>query len=594
MAVMDIQVRLFNEILIWPLAITGADTAASTTDFMDSFHGQLLGQLPDGTRSPWQRVTDLRQHIVDSVDDENPDAGSIHAYEEAVYFHPFVQKFLFADQSNPNVPRIASLRLYRRDDVKHVRMSLPEKAGDPRMPPYWLKVDRINLYVFEAGILVLVVEVSSSDGLAVRVDASNGQREAQPMTLADAQIVLNRLRRAYPAFWPGDPGNPPGECFSTVEWLIEKTDKTGGALTSPGPVENEDKQHIGRYRETSRPPVFGHWRALLAPLCFEAYVENDKSTCSLRHIVDDLIPTMILLGVDDPRTIARSDWVRLCFADGPGKTAPYAENALTSFEADHCYDRFWQADGRNGLGWCNTRYLCSGYNFVAVGQAGDPANDKKGFFRNTVARHFRRHYFQLGLLNHFQKAALLTLSDAVSDAIAKYSGRDQRAELRDRIAALQERALNFTHCYWFTDLTNHVQGRELFAWWQSHLGTTTVFDQATREIAESNQFLNAWEQKQQSREALRLNYLAAAGLVLGLTTGALGMNVLAGNKWLDRSGWNELGFTFFLFAMLVMIGWYIADEMTKMRKCRKSKWLAYSLWTTAFLLVTIGFGLLMK
>jgi mannose/fructose/N-acetylgalactosamine-specific phosphotransferase system component IIC len=91
-----------------------------------------------------------------------------------------------------------------------------------------------------------------------------------------------------------------------------------------------------------------------------------------------------------------------------------------------------------------------------------------------------------------------------------------------------------------------------------------------------------------------LNYLAAAGLVLGLTTGALGMNVLAGNKWLDRSGWNELGFTFFLFAMLAMIGWYIADEMTKMRKCRKSKWLAYSLWTTAFLLVTIGFGLLMK
>jgi mannose/fructose/N-acetylgalactosamine-specific phosphotransferase system component IIC len=63
---------------------------------------------------------------------------------------------------------------------------------------------------------------------------------------------------------------------------------------------------------------------------------------------------------------------------------------------------------------------------------------------------------------------------------------------------------------------------------------------------------------------------------------------------LDRSGWNELGFTFFLFAMLAMIGWYIADEMTKMRKCRKSKWLAYSLWTTAFLLVTIGFGLLMK
>lgn len=252
----------------------------------------------------------------------------------------------------------------------------------------------------------------------------------------------------------------------------------------------------------------------------------------LRHVVDDRIPTMALIGVEDPHAIDRGDLIRLCFADEPWATPlPYAREFLRNFEKDHCNDRFWQEDE----GWLTTRYLFSGYNYSVVGQAYELGRDKYGYLRRHSSEYFRRHYFQLGLLAHHPKAALLTLSDAVSQAVGE--GR-----LDGAMDGLHRRALEFTHRFWFTDVTNQIQGQELFELWTRHLNTRAIFEQVNREVTESSGYPS-------TRAALRLNRIAGYGLVVALTSGVPSMNVLVGGKWTEPADLAELGMV--LFAVIV-------------------------------------------
>lgn len=508
-------VRLFREILIWPLALTTAGKEADKA----VENAVLALERPGG---PWERV-----------DDPGGGEGLCRdAYAEIVYFHPFVQSVLFT-RSRPD--RQPAVRRYRRSGVRGLSFTLP--SGDPMGPHrFEFAVERVILTLFNSGTAVLAVEVASDDGYARR----DGDGIAQPMTLADAQIVLCRLRRAFPAYWHPEK-DWPAECVTDVAWL-------GGGVTMP---EEPDGCWLRTLKERERPPAFRHWRALLDPLPFEAHADENPPV-SLRHVTDERIPTMALIGVDHPADITRGDWVRLCFCDAPGTAPlPYAEDFLASFEKEHCYDRFWHL----GEGWLNTRYLCAGYNFAVIGQDGGP--DSGSFLRKTLLTHFSRHYFQLGLISHFQKAALLTLSDSLAETIARHSdaltgdpGPVAEAEaletLRGAVQRLRWRVLDFTHRYWFPDVSNHLQAQELFQWWRHHLGTQALYDQLAHEVAESGNFLDARSQDEMARSqekmaraAMRLNRLAGAGLFLALLTGALGMNVLVGSQWNNPAHWVE-------------------------------------------------------
>ena len=58
------------------------------------------------------------------------------------------------------------------------------------------------------------------------------------------------------------------------------------------------------------------------------------------------MPLMAYLAVDDPRALARSDFIRLGLVTGAGDAdLPYGEQHLADFEQRHCYDRFWSDVG---------------------------------------------------------------------------------------------------------------------------------------------------------------------------------------------------------------------------------------------------------
>jgi hypothetical protein len=97
----------------------------------------------------------------------------VNAYEEAVYFHPFVLRFLYPQASasrNGGKDRSGEppLRVYRSSDViRQVDLTLSSAYGTETSRHLRLSVDRANLYVFDAGLVLLAVEVSSGDGKAV-------------------------------------------------------------------------------------------------------------------------------------------------------------------------------------------------------------------------------------------------------------------------------------------------------------------------------------------------------------------------------------------------------------------------------------------
>jgi hypothetical protein len=463
-------IKKFREILFWPLEIPKLGRHADETvrckfenDFLRSGH--------------WHREPDLLHRGLTAEE------GS--AYAELVYFHPFVQRFLYGKES--------PLRLYRRDDIQRARVEL--KGHDGTVLD--LAVARVHFYLFEYGAALLAVEV-----------------HAENLPLKQVEDLLDQFRRAYPPYWESR-DNLAGHCPKQVEWL-----SNGVTLATSDYAERQVFEKF--VEEHKLPPVARHWQTLLDPLkpCTSTPTDEDFV---FRQIEDERMPFMAYLSLDDPAILTRGDFVRLCFADGFDKSTrlPYASDFLKGFERDYAYDRFWDpekhyaeeapADDPERNSWMTTRYLCCGYGFVMIGQ------DEPYFYAdacNGALSHFRRHYFQMGLIAHFHRAMLLMLSDDLSEAVAH--SRDDRKRFHNEVNNILERLLGFTQRYWFREVTNQMQGQELFDRWSRHLDTRGLFDQVKQEAQDAKNFLDMREQQSQTETTVRLTVVATVGLAAGL------------------------------------------------------------------------------
>jgi hypothetical protein len=237
------------------------------------------------------------------------------------------------------------------------------------------------------------------------------------------------------------------------------------------------------------------------------------------------MPTMAYLSLSDPTLLTRSDYVRLGLVTGVGEseaTLPYAEQHLEDFERKYCYDRFW-VDGGSAP---NTRYMCSGYSLVVVGDA------RSDFFccrdRGVLAQ-FRHQHFLLFLICHFQKASLLLFSDQLVEALGKLDVRNTPSVKRFKRAIRHnfERFLRFTHRYWFHEISEQAQVRALSRMCATHLGLDPLYDEVKDRIAEMNTYLDADSLRRQANTVVRLTVVTLFGLIGTITTGFLGMNLLA-------------------------------------------------------------------
>lgn len=509
-----LDVAAYSLTLMWPLSVR------------DRADGTMPGNSADTVcaaveKAPgWTRIKRGLHHLRSSST-INSAAETItkEEYAEFVYFYPFVQTFLFGDKDH--------LRLYRRTDIDGLRVSY---TVDKRQRTVTLTVPRLNLYVFSTGDVFLVTEVSVGDPsrdvdpssdedpsrtkqplIEVIQKAGDGPEEITAFTLADAMILNERLRRAYPPFFFQDNSLDHSYSLDSVEWL-----SNGKPLQQVNASQRDFLLQAVPSQNPETPPrnpLYPHWRCLLPDL--------KPAGLRWRQVQDDRMPAVAAIALGRPDKISRPDWVRLANFDNPGKPWDYGygEAFLETFEQDCCYDRFWQPTRDDRM----TRYVSTGFAVTQVLKAGGLCS--------TFFHHQRSLYFNMALISHFQQAALQNLSDQMAHAMLK----ELASKDTTQIASIMRRMLEFTQVFWFTDVSNQLQARELFRLIRRPLGLEALYEQVSSEAREANAYLNRREDQRIAEATERFNRIAVAGVVVAGATGFLGMNVWV-EGWRDQPG----------------------------------------------------------
>lgn len=489
----DIPVHGFRMILHWPL------TLASPPEDLETAVGEARAALAGGNwtqEDPWTLVG------------ATPKGGP---YEEFVYFHDFVQGLLYRriDGEETNA---APIRLYRRDDVEALDATVGGRL-------YRFQVGMLALHLFQAGTAIMTLELIHEPGAG------------SDLTLAETQTVIDYLRRAYPGYWQDD-GTTAGLCPSDVVLM-----GAGGVPIGAGEPVGGRVKATEWARERRVPRVFHWWRALLAPLRLKG---EDGRGPDWRHILDERLPLMTWLSLsgasggtpaDDLALVSPGDWMRIAAADAAGDAnMPYNATFLTeTLGATAFYDRFFPGPGMAPDQ--ATRYLFAGYHLAMVGAG--PRNGAFSFFDDIVAEHFRRHYRQMVFLALLEFATLLAFSSRITALVADTIDRSD--DFRRRLQRIEEDFLQFTHLHRFTNVSNHLQAKEMFTKLRHSLQLDELYEDVRQEIKSAVDFSFAQQQSDQTRATQRLTEVATLGLPAALAVGAAGMNVLVGSDTLDVS-----------------------------------------------------------
>lgn len=418
-------------------------------------------------------------------------------YREFVAFLPHVQRFLYGERSKSSTSYGESpLRIYRRNDVKAVRMRAP---GEKDFRTF--KVDHLDVYFFyDADVMIPTVEIST-ENIDLRV----------------AMDTLNRFGRAYPAGW-SDKGEP-ANCFETVEWLDAKGAPPAGA---------DYTDRLKFYQSVARTQtvdIAAHWEFVLKPMA--PHRHGAIGAVRYRPLEFHRMPMMTWLAVEDPASLTRAEFVRLAFAAPPMERdkLPLSSSYLTNFESVHCYDRYFEP-GRAEPDWPNVRMMCTPQAFVMIGRAGDARfTDAE---RGSLGQ-FRHQFFMLGMMAHFHRAAVLMMSNRLVEVISRLQSHDVRsvARFRHDIRQISACFLRFTHRYYFSEVSDQAVLRDIFRLWTAQLGTEPLFAELREEVNDMEAFMEADLLRRQAVTILQLTVVTLFSLIGTVTTGFLGMNLFA-------------------------------------------------------------------
>ena len=476
----DQLVRHFRQIVLWPLQLMPIREDLPIQKHCDFIQAEELNGL-------WREVEDEFTG--------DPSQFQERHYSEFITFLPSVQRFLYGEGTGrePGIGQESPIRVFRRSDVARVRMTYP----DFRTPPITFNVAHIDLYFFyDIDIVILAMEIFADD-----------------LPLACAEDTMLRFARGYPTYWESDGHG--GHCLKKVEWLA-----MDGTVLASSDYENRQKylSFACRYRA---PCIASHWEFLLTPLVL--HHSGKAGLIRYRLIESHLLPLMAYLAMDNPALLAREDFIRLGLAAPPDSSdsLPDSEQELHDYEQRCFYDRYWKKDPlRPG-----TRFICSGRVFTEV----TGCVDRLSASRKTGLEQFRHEYFVLFLISHFHKAAMLMLSDRLVDALNRLQPDNVKSirHFRGIIGQILGVFLRFTHRYWFQDVSEHTQVRELFRLTNTHLGTARLYTEVREAIEDMSQYLDSDVLRRQGETMVRLTVVTTVGLIGMATTGFLGMNLLA-------------------------------------------------------------------
>ena len=472
----------FRQVLLWPVQLIPSENNHQIQKYWETMRAQAAG-------SPWREMSDEfasdNKHLSEA------------RYQEFVTFLPFAQRFLYGESKRGGLcaeHEDSPIHIFFRHDVAKVRINIDEKKA-----PLVLSVAHTELFFFyDIDIAVLSVEI-----IGTKIE------------LASAMELLFRFGRTYPSYW--DKHGHAGNCVQKVAWL-DKND----VVLSESDYENKQR-YLDFVKHNHVPNVASHWAFLIHPLV--QHYSDEQGLIRYREIEYQRMPLMSYLSFDDVKQLSRGDLIRLGLLAPywDSNTLPYPADFLHDFEKKHCYDRYW--DSAQLDHWNNTRFMCSEQGLVVVGSQQHPFYTDENM--GTLSQ-FKNQFFLLFLIAHFQKAALLMISDRLVQAIGHLDidNAESVKNFRLSIRHTMEVFLRFTHRYWFQEVSDQALARDLFHTIHQHINSDKLFEKTRRRIMDMQEYLENEELRRQADTVVRLTVVTILGLVGTMTSGLLGMNLI--------------------------------------------------------------------
>ncbi len=559
----NIAVPKYELFLVWPVFVQCQrnDERKPVNLKFDPQEPGFLDQWVEHitAESPWQKLHGAYP----------PQRGedAVPAYSEFVYFHPFVRQFLYTTRDDiRHFKRLddgkhdlegainRNLRVLEREDLESLRVVLEREndKGELQRCESTFAVKAAWMYLFDTQIAMVELRLEYQSSEWIRDD---GTRECVDDLRLDHTMKLNdAIRRIFATYWSLDStgddarvthstGSCPFEsglhyhlnadqygpakiirsCFGRFQSAKTNAAEYPGIhchFIAANYAEADDAdphqaaaihKHLDHVHEHREQYASEMWATLMHPIKPASLTGDKETKLRFEQILDERVPIFAYLAVKNPRRISPGDWVRLAMIDGDddSQAYPYSPAFLTpEYLRDYFYDRHWNATGgKPGLDYHTTRWLVSGYGFVGVGDADD------GFYTNPhggLLAHFRHHYFALGMIAHFHRASLLRFKHALAEAAEELHKEDPDGDMRlfrEKVVTLQKEFLRFRTRYWFAEISNQIQGRELFEMWKKHLNTVALFDDVAGDIAAADEILR------QHQEDARNGWLARIALL---------------------------------------------------------------------------------
>lgn len=485
-------------------------------------------------------------------------------YAEYVYFHTFVRNFLYIGRQDEfdaaamekATVQNQSIRTMERQHLEGAKLFVEfnHGYGDGRQRlRVCTRIRKCQLYLFDTGIAIFALKISltgddtSKDDytlLPVQIFDEDAKQfsDRQRMNLKQLLKFQDIVRRLYPPYF--DRERNPQRCPESI-WIEEKNaaveqhEMHGRGLTDARSLNHQ----IVANREA---PSLPFWRELLLPLepnQIERYgssgrvkrpqdfndVPGSNSGLRFLQLFDDRIPLMSYVAVKDVWQIKPGDWARLALIDDDGDSdlMPYSPSFRNYEEIckRYFYDRFYtdqpHSKGANAS-MCGVRWHCSGYGFGAVVSSFYNQSDFNVSKSDGPRAHLRHHYFKMGLVAYFHHASLLNFKREIAEAVRwlRRDGDDRSERVdfrlfRERITDIERSFLRFRSQYWSPEVSNHLQGKELYERWSKHLGIETLFDTINDELHAASEVLERHHQVRQAKWTKRLTLVGALFIVAG-------------------------------------------------------------------------------
>jgi hypothetical protein len=505
MAISSQQVAHFRTTLLWPLQIR------------PGFYGDHIPKVREaladqGSPAGWR--------LVDDEFTSDPAHFQERHYKEFITFLPAVQRFLYGEgrsrSRSPDDPALpAPVEVYRRHDVSALRVWTQEEST-----PVLLQVAHLDLYLFlDEDVVLLNLEVFA-DQLPL------------PLVLE----LLYRFGRAYPAGWE-DTGLGHHNLAR-----VEVVGSDGSVIAVSDAAERE--RYLRFVCEHRAPYVSAQWRCLLRPLVMDH--GDEPGVVRFRQVEFYRMPMMVFLAMEDPRALSREDFIHITQVANvpPGDPIAPSDPILRTLETQYFYDRYW-TQSESGP---NTRFICTGGTLMVVGEAASAhfMDAERG-----VLAQFRHQHFVIFMIAHFHRAALLSFSDFLSEAVNDLNVRNPASvrRFKRRIWATFQNFLTFTHRYWFHQISELGHMRALFDRTRERLGTDDLYEEVRLQVRDMSDYLDSDSEREQSETVLRLTVVTVVGLIFSVVTGFFGMNLLA---LADEPLW--LRFAYFSVGTAITIG----------------------------------------